>query len=96
MGFELETVESRLAALEKWSHEPYDFSDMLKRLDRLEVARAIDPTVLAERMFSFWREQENGLAKPLRKIRSWDQLSPKIQTTWIRLAEKVIANDFLG
>lgn len=30
------TVEERLEALEKWAHEPFDFTDLIKRIVALE------------------------------------------------------------
>lgn len=30
------TIESRLTALERWSHEPFDFTHLVARLDAIE------------------------------------------------------------
>lgn len=29
-------LEERIAKLEKWAHEPFDFNDLISRLERLE------------------------------------------------------------
>jgi hypothetical protein len=33
--------ESRLAALERWAHEPFDFSDLIRRIEALERAAGL-------------------------------------------------------
>lgn len=80
------------------------------RADWLVVARVAretiqnEPAAVAERMFSFWRSQKNDLRRtlqtrsgaPLRPVPAWDEIPPKSRDMWIRLAEKVIANDFLA
>lgn len=34
----LDELEERLKKLEKWTHEPFDFTDLIKRLETLERA----------------------------------------------------------